>query len=266
MPLTTGLASWWPLSETSGTRVDVVGGKNLTDSGATAGGNFNPDFNAGSFGGPCAVFDGTTFLSRPNDTDFHFGASDYSVSAWFNITAPNGDTQVLGKYGASGTLLNWTYRVTITSPPATTNVVEFIVGSTDSGTPLHSASFRNVALARSAQNNVDRNVQLDTQLTVGKWYHMVALRTASGITMACLNNGGVSNGAKLVTDPRLGTMTASTSRFGIGARVDGAGTGSNFFIGRVCNVGIWDRLLTEAEIGQLWNGGYGLDYPFTGII
>lgn len=267
MPLTSGLVAWWPLSETSGTRVDVVGGKDLTDSGTTLGGNFNPEFNSGSFGGPCAVFGGTTALVRGNDSDFHVGStSDFSVSVWFKVTTGGSSSQaVIGKYNNEAGGLNWVITAKVGNPGVSTDAIEFIAATSDSTRP--SASFRNVALPKASQNDVDRNVQLDQNASLNRWYHMVGLRTASGITMGCLNNGGIANGAKLVTDPRIGPgQNTSVSRFGIGARVSSAGALGFSLIGSVCNAGIWNRLLTEAEIGQLWNGGNGLDYPFTGII
>jgi hypothetical protein len=40
---------------------------------------------------------------------------------------------------------------------------------------------------------------------------------------------------------------------------------SNCTSGLIDEVGIWSRALTGAEVTSLYNGGAGLQYPFTGV-
>ena len=35
--------------------------------------------------------------------------------------------------------------------------------------------------------------------------------------------------------------------------------------GEMCEVGIWERIITTTEIAELYNSGSGLTYPFTGV-
>lgn len=65
---------------------------------------------------------------------------------------------------------------------------------------------------------------------------------------------GVSDGA----DETDATMTAGNSIFKIGTRADFIEN----FDGTIDECGIWNRVLTQSELTELYNGGAGLQHPF----
>lgn len=89
-------------------------------------------------------------------------------------------------------------------------------------------------------------------VAIQTWHHVMAWHdsTADVIRISINNAAPVSTantaGVKDGTDP-----------FRIGKQ-----GGSNFFDGRIDEVGFWKRLLTAPEKVQLYNAGAGLTYPF----
>jgi hypothetical protein len=73
----------------------------------------------------------------------------------------------------------------------------------------------------------------------------------------------LDNGPWYTAERANSTAIAGASRFALGARASSAGTTNNRLIGSLCNVGLWSRALRDYEVGTLWNGGNGLDAPFT---
>ena len=64
-------------------------------------------------------------------------------------------------------------------------------------------------------------------------------------------NAGLSNNHWAAITPLIG-----------GEVFIGRRQGGNHYGGYIDEVGIWNRVLTDSEILQLWNGGVGLQYPF----
>ena len=100
-----GLVSYWPLDETSGTRVDAVGSNDLTDNN-TVGYDTGVNGNAASF-----VAANSEYLSSaavlPMDSDF-------TVSGWINLHAFTGAHNFVSMEGATGntTLFSfWAFTV-----------------------------------------------------------------------------------------------------------------------------------------------------------
>jgi hypothetical protein len=66
------------------------------------------------------------------------------------------------------------------------------------------------------------------------------------------------NGSLLYTDPAFSSNYSTyTTRFSIGNFNNGQFSSAN-----VDEVGVWNRVLTSAEVTQLYNSGAGLQYPF----
>jgi len=92
-------------------------------------------------------------------------------------------------------------------------------------------------------------------LTANAWNHIVVTIGGTGTTDRKIYVNGVD-----VTASPSGTLTGQTcDQLYIGAR-NGA---SNFYGGRIDEVGVWNRVLTSAEVTQLYNGGAALAYPFS---
>lgn len=88
--------------------------------------------------------------------------------------------------------------------------------------------------------------------TNGTWYHVV-------ITHASTVEKIYINGTLISTDTGV-TITTVTNAFSLGA---GGGGGDNYF-GDIDEAGIWTRALTQTDVTQLYNGGLGLQFPFSG--
>jgi len=81
------------------------------------------------------------------------------------------------------------------------------------------------------------------------WTHFLATRNGSTVEFWI---NGVSQG----TGTRSNDLT--DDKFTIGSRTGG----TDNFAGDIDEVGFWDRCLTDAEVGELYNSGSGLQYPF----
>lgn len=93
------------------------------------------------------------------------------------------------------------------------------------------------------------------QPVIGTWYHLVATHNATTHTNTIRINDTYENSVSGATE-----HVDSTGAFNIGRFT----SGSFYWGGAVDAVGFWKRLLTSAEITQLYNSGSGLEYPFDG--
>lgn len=97
---------------------------------------------------------------------------------------------------------------------------------------------------------------LYTPVSSGVWYHVV------------ISSDGVSY--RMVVNDAIITNTHSYAGASIGGSLVYIGAnptgGAQWFNGRIDEIGTWTRQITISEISQLYNGGTGLQYPFTTII
>lgn len=68
----------------------------------------------------------------------------------------------------------------------------------------------------------------------------------------------LNNGIVATASATGGIVNTSADHFSLGAR----GGGALPLTGRLDGIGLWGRLLTPTERGNLYNSGAGLDYPF----
>lgn len=87
-------------------------------------------------------------------------------------------------------------------------------------------------------------------VTANTWHFLCAWYDAVAGTL----NLSVNNNTPVTITNTPGIVNTDT--FEIGAR-----TGANPFIGRIDEVGVWNRVLTSAEITKLYNGGSAVTYP-----
>jgi len=93
---------------------------------------------------------------------------------------------------------------------------------------------------------------------------MVTL-TYNGVSTGTTLNGGLKfylNGVQLARYTEIYDVTFDTQAAAQYIGRDGAGYDK--FYGLIDEFGIWSRVLTQAEITNLYNSGSGLAYPFTG--
>jgi hypothetical protein len=93
----------------------------------------------------------------------------------------------------------------------------------------------------------------------GTWYHLVI--TYSGSTIKTyVNNTNTSSGSYT---PAVGYAATTTSSSVLGP--DG-GVSSQPVNAVIDEYGFWTRELTSGEVSSLYNGGVGLQYPFTTVL
>jgi len=95
----------------------------------------------------------------------------------------------------------------------------------------------------------DTNVHTSTGAGAGAWYHMVYVRNGTTGGNFYINNftkGEAGSSANILN----GT-------FYIGSN------GGDYFNGKIDELAIWNRVLTQSEISDLYNGGDGLTYTST---
>ena len=190
-------------------------------------------FNAGKIGngGDLGASNSTKSLSRDDSYGLN-RLSLRSMSFWFKLaTAPSsGNTQTLTRFLFATNTGNYT-----------------------------DVSYRNNAgTYEMVINPSPATFTVAQTLTVGTWYHLVITHDGTGTTNAIklyLDTVNILNGNSWDTSD----FSALTTRLAIGA--DHALT--NLSSGIFDEYGLWNKILSTDEISELYNGGNGLQYPFT---
>lgn len=220
--LLTSLVSWWELGEASGTRVDSVTatGNDLTDN--------NTVLSATGKVGDGADHEqaNSEYLSRASGASLQTGDIDISGCAWVNIESVSaGFNPAIFKKGAN-TSREYMLRILAATP-----AFEFLVSSdgTTATTLTHG-----------------------TTLSLATWY-FVWFKHDSAADLIYL---GVNDGAA-VSVAHVGGMIAAGGDFKT-AWNDWTDTG--IFDGVIDQMGFWKRMITDAEIAALYNGGAGVAF------
>lgn len=225
MTLTTNLNSYWKLDGNSN---DSVGAFNGTDTAITySSGNGKINQGAGFNGSSSYISLGSVFQIT----------GDMTINAWFKSSAANSAFD-------AGT---------------------FIAGDGRSGTPTQNLLIRPnqpggvgtdpVASASCTSGGTNYNA-IDTggqKLNDGNWHMITGVFSGTnlivyvdGTSKATVTSAAKANGAS----------------GGIGANNNNGST-IQFTNGAIDEVGVWSRALSGSEITTLYNGGAGLQYPFT---
>lgn len=226
MALKTNLVSWWTLDETSGTRNDSHGTNHLTDNNTVLYGTGKKG-NAADF-----EFANSEYLSIADASQSGLDITgDMSISAWVKIESAPGNYKLVSKWGAS----NGSYMLAY----------------------YDNAGTKKIRLDLYDNGDGSNNVPVDWTytLTNGTWYHIVVV-TDVGATNSVseLFINGVSQGTG--THTGVNAIFSGTGAFNIGAYggIDG------YADGMIDEVGIWNKLLTGAEVTELYNSGNGMTY------
>lgn len=229
MALTDSLISHWKLDETSGNATDAHGSNTLTDNNTvtTAAGKIGTarQFTAAN----------SESLSHADNADLSLGTdTPFTWALWVYPDTITGVHTLVAKWGGAGSAEVREYHLQIIFN-ATANYVQFSIGNGASSVTLQ--TFPNAVL------------------TVGAWNFIVAWHDEVANTVNIqVNNGTVYSGS-WSGGTFDGTGTMALGRNG--------SFGSQYFDGRLDSVSFWKRVLTSGEKTTLYNGGAGLDYPFT---
>ncbi len=171
-------------------------------------------------------FDNTDYMKIPDHSDFDFGSSDFTVSAWAKKTANttnwNGNV-VINKWrtGSSPGTNEWYLSIASgaqgTSPPA------FII---ESGTTRYKADAQ-------------------TQVVLGQWYHLVGKREGDSIKIYV---NGIEEGRKYI-----GNVSVNN----VGRDVLIGKIFSGYYAKSIIDdISIYNRSLSEQEIQALYSRQY----------
>jgi len=221
--LTDNLVSYWQLDETSGARVDAHSSNDLTDNNTVLYGT-GIISNAGDF-----ETGNTESLSITDGSQTGLDLSgDFSFSLWFkpesSIEAP-----LIAKGYSSG---NYGYR---------------LFTSNDGGAGLH------LMLSSNGSSATFRSWSWSD--TPGTWYHIVVTYTASTHTAEAFIDGSSLGTVDMVVT----SIHNSNQSFYIASDDSAPATQD----GLIDETGIWTKVLSGAEITELYNAGAGLAYPFS---
>lgn len=221
MVLKDGLAAFWELEESSGTRVDSPGSSNLTDNNTVTSG-------VGVLGN-AADFEknASEYLSRADNAAVSIaGNANKSFVLWVKLETASALQYFVSKW-SNGT--GFDYQIATDTP----NNPYFVV--------------RNAA---NTGNAVVTNTSLGG-LSPGTWYMLYCYHDADNDQMGFSVNAGTVD-----TTSFSGGVNDTGTAFHVGAN----NTPANYYDGMMDQFGIWDRVLTSAEISFLYNNGNGRSY------
>lgn len=154
-----------------------------------------------------------------------FGTSDISVSCWVQMESQVGYTSPIGNWNGE----NYWMFFFDTKPQLALNF-------------------------GSGNNYTEANSAINT----GEWYHVVATIDRQGYTKLYVNGTLQTDSDDISASSAVNLNT--TNLLNIGTAGDNY---SNFtFDGKIDEVGIWLRVLTQADVTELYNSGTGITYPF----
>lgn len=220
--LTDGLVAYWSLNESSAgaspvARVDSVGSNDLSDPNQVISGtgkiNDAVDMRAGG---------SNDQLTAADHADLRFGATDWTIAAWYRPEATATAHGIVSKDGEAKL---------VRFPSA--NRLVIIVGD---GNTTGSESML---------------VYPPTTLANDVWHLAIAWYVAATNTLGITADGGSVS----TTNPAV-TLGTSAANFVVG-RVD---ADPNYIADAMIDeVAKWNRVLTSDERAELWNGGDGVD-------
>lgn len=96
-------------------------------------------------------------------------------------------------------------------------------------------------------------------LSTGTWTHFVGINNGT-------HDSIYKNGVLADVEVHTGSSTNSAYDFKLGVRASGLG-GTQYYDGRIDELGIWNRALTQSEVTELYNSGSGVSYDtFSGVL
>lgn len=246
MALTDGTA-YWKLDESSGNAADATGNSNtLTNNNTVTYGPTSGIINNGALF--VAATSQTLSIINASQTGLNV-TGDYSWSFWLKLTSlPSTlatQMNLFSKYNRDTVPNGFDIYIGASGAEADHMVFE-VVGD---GVTTHLLQARvNTALVSG---------------DLGVWhYWTVVFQLANPATVIWYKDGS-SVAFTYVFQQITSSISSNTAPFIIGANNNNSG--SVFFLnGAMDEVGTWARQLSGSEVTQLYNGGVGLQYPFTG--
>lgn len=233
MALTDNLVSYWKLDEASGTRVDSHGSNDLTDNNTvlSATGVINS--------GADLELSNSEYLSISNASQAGLGVTgDFSYSVWLKPEQlPATDMAIIDKTKWTGGRSGYNFSL---YKSGSDMFLQYLIYSSSG------------SLTRGNTTNA-----FLTPSDVGNWVHLVVTVDISVPTITIYKNG--SSVAVTVVSTAATSIGTNSVAFELGRY-----NGSSYFDGMFDEAGFWNRAIGSSEVTELYNGGAGLAYPFTG--
>ena len=224
MALTDNLRACWEFNESSGNAADASGnGTTLTNNGSTP-------FVAGKMNNAAEFASGDYFECADNSYVSLTGDATWSV--WWYPTTLNAQNSFFDKWNFSA--VQREYEVW----------VDYSGG----------ASKISLQISNNGSSS-SYNYLSTTGISVNNWYHVVWVFTASTGTLEVYLNGSSLGTATFA----ITAIKDGTSNFSIGKFTGGGGN----LAGKLDQAAIWARTLSTTEVGELYNSGNGIEYPFS---
>ncbi|MBI2356474.1 hypothetical protein HYV12_00230 [Candidatus Dojkabacteria bacterium] len=221
-PLSSNLVSYWNMDESSGTRSDKWGTRNLTANGTGGVGSSTGKINMAS------DFESTEsdFLEVADNTELSTGDIDFTISTWVKMESkPTGYEIIASKYESF-------------------TVAEYLLGYTGS-----SASDRFYFQLFNSSGGATCSVEANNlgSPSAATWYNIVVWHDATENTCNIKVNNGTTN-----SSAEAGVVTDTNSAFRLGAYIAG---GYNHFDGLIDEVGFWKSVLNSNQLSALYGSG-----------
>lgn len=217
-----GLVAYWKMEESSGTRYDSFGSNNLTPIGSVS--------QATGKIGSAGKFTPAQKLNINDNPSLSTNGSDFTISAWVYLDSKSSVGGIIGRFDNAGA--NREYRLYYRGADSVDRF-EFVVynGATDA-TLVRSNKFGSPSL--------------------GTWYFITVYSRNGKEIGISVNNGPFDTADTSINVPDTGasTVIGSTSY----------DSSENYWDGRIDEVGIWGRKLSDQDISALYNSGNGLTY------
>ena len=232
MALTDNLQGYWKFDESSGNPADSSG------NGYTLTNNNTATFATGKINNGAVLASASTqYFSRTdaNVANLDFAATDFTLNGWVNWTSA---------IPASGTVQSFMGKF-----DSAARQYLFSLYNID-GSQIHLISEIGDGASNASQQDVSWTPSAAT------WY-MVTLRYTTSTKASDFSVNASAQGATQTGTVALGNGSAD---FRVGS---GFGAGGRLMNGSMDEWGAWNRRLSDAELTTLYNGGSGLQYPFS---
>ncbi len=226
--LLTGLAAYWKLDEAANSvRADSsMNGVDLYEFGPWTSGTPTVYQRTGMIGN-AVLFDEATSWCLVSNTMPSFTAGDFSVSFWFLLTPGSYDGQAVVSVGAT-----------------------MFIGLRAYDDALNFGLTTNNGAGGSVVQTPDYSVW------EGDWTHGVAVKSSDTIKLYL-------NGVESASAPLTGSVVAAgAGEFNGTDFIAGINPWGYPLLGGLDELGVWQRVLSAAEVVQLYNNGDGLAYEW----
>ena len=234
MPLRVGLEGYWPCHETGADPGDLIDFTAYASNGVETGGVIPSASGLVVTSRDLELGSSQFFLvSDPVDGHLDFGNEDFTLSCWVKKESSPATGMRLVHKGTSGAAANTPYSLYWDTA---LNRFGFDVSN---GTTQTTRTFASLGTPSN-----------------GVWYHLVAGHDSVGNTVWVRANDAATDTAAHTA----GCFNASVD-FRIGSGRTAGGTPQEFYDGLICEIGVWRKKLSAAEITYLYNLGAGITWP-----